>query len=119
MYSARCVPDVEYRSHHGSIQRLARCEWQKAPIWLVLAIAVWASLTLVVHAQPKTETQQDAFDYLHACYDLSAGLSLPPERQAMLVGQCAKAQRKECETTRRILQDTGKRDVSLTCVGPQ
>jgi hypothetical protein len=71
MYSARCVPDVEYGSQYGGLQRLAHFEWQKAPI--CLAIAVWASLTLVVHAQPKKETQQDAFDYLHACYDLSAG----------------------------------------------
>ena len=86
---------------------------------LAFAIAVSASLALVARSQPKTETQQDVFDYLHACYDLSAGFSLPPERQAMLVGQCAKAQRKECEATRKILQDSGKRDVSLTCVGPQ
>ena len=86
---------------------------------LVFAVALSASLSLVARSQPKTETQRDAFDYLHACYDLSAGFSLPLERQAMLVGQCAKAQRKECEVTRRILQDSGKRDVSLTCGGPQ
>lgn len=86
---------------------------------LAFAIAVSASLTLVARSQPKTETQQDAFDYIHACYDLSAGFCLPPERQAMLAGQCAKAQRNECEATRRILQDSGKRDVSLICAGPQ
>jgi len=86
---------------------------------LVFAVALSASLSLVARSQPKAETQRDAFDYLHACYDLSAGFSLPLERQAMLVGQCVKAQRKECEATRRILQDTGTRDVSLTCVGPQ
>ena len=57
---------------------------------LVFAIVISASLTLVARSQPKTETQQDAFDYLHACYDLSAGFSLPLERQAMLVGQCAR-----------------------------
>jgi hypothetical protein len=120
MYSARCERGhVEPRLHCGSIQRLPRCGWAKAPRGLVLAIAVSAPLSLVAHSQPKTEMQQDAFDYLHACYDLSAGFSLPLERQAMLVGQCAKAQRKECEATRRILQDTGNRDVSLTCVGPQ
>ena len=42
-----------------------------------------------------------------------------PNGKPRLLGSAPRAQRKECETTRRILQDTGKRDVSLTCVGPQ
>ena len=86
---------------------------------IVFAIMVSASLTLVARSQPKTGAQPDAYEYVHACYDLSAGISLPPEREAMLLERCSKAERKECEATRKILQDSGKGDVSLACVGPQ
>lgn len=71
----------------------------------------------VVYSQPQSK--EGAFEHLHACYDLAAVLPLPPEREVVLLEQCSKAKRKECEDTRKILAESGKSDPGLKCIGPQ
>lgn len=83
----------------------------------VCGMGLVACLSAPSYAQ--NQRQDDAFDNLHACYELAAIMPLPPERETALLGQCSKAQKGECENTRKILRESRKSDAGLVCSGPR
>ena len=85
------------------------------------AIALLVSFGIADRAQPQSQVPQglEAVYNLLACFDLTGDSSLPADRQRLLIEQCSKAHRGECELARQVLKDAGKSDATLTCVGRQ